>query len=307
MADELHEHDWVPIKEGYPQKICKCGILRTPELKVGQNTVTLSPAAVDVIRWSSSTAPTAGLDLGMSSNGRPSFLLGSGGVTEQRLALGVDDVQYNINKTWQTNPALTTVQNAGTVTTMAFVVGSTPTSVSTANIGWGISDASVATINNDAGWSVSAFTDVKTEHVPNAMFTIRTGAVITAVRYWVGFFSATPMGSATPAVHLAAFRYDTAADGTAFWRCATAAGGAPQLTTTTSSIAASVSYDMRISCLSGSTRFFINGTAVAVHSTTVPTSTQSMGPWAQVRTLDGNSKTIINYRVMIGQAFPWAG
>lgn len=63
-----HKHRWVPIKPGYPQKICKCG-----ELKVGTNTVLLG----DLVRYSSTKLTDAAGQIGMDlANGRAHLFVG---------------------------------------------------------------------------------------------------------------------------------------------------------------------------------------------------------------------------------------
>lgn len=63
-----HEHKWVSIRKGYPQKICKCG-----ELKVGTNTVLLG----DLVRYSSTKLPAAAGQLGMDlATGRAQQFVG---------------------------------------------------------------------------------------------------------------------------------------------------------------------------------------------------------------------------------------
>jgi hypothetical protein len=64
-----HEHRWVAIKPGFPQKICRCG-----HMKVGTKTVLLS----DFIRYTTTKAPVATGDLGMDvTSGRPQFFQGA--------------------------------------------------------------------------------------------------------------------------------------------------------------------------------------------------------------------------------------
>lgn len=123
---------------------------------------------------------------------------------------------------------------------------------------------------------------------PDAAFYVKLGSTITNVRYWVGLFSAAPSGSATPAVHLAGFRYDTAADGTTRWRAVTNAGGTPTVTEITAALSgappgvvASGAYRLRVECraaaynLSGVDEvwFYVNNIRVAVHQATLPTAT----------------------------------
>lgn len=57
---------------------CDCGALLVKNMKVGGNTITLSPSGVgDVIRWSATKASVAAGDIGMSTTtGRPSAFIG---------------------------------------------------------------------------------------------------------------------------------------------------------------------------------------------------------------------------------------
>jgi hypothetical protein len=301
MADEQHKHEWVPIREGYPQKICKCGVLRALGFKSGNNTITInpSPATQEVIRWTSFHSPTVG-DLAMASVGRPSFAVGSATASDIQYACGYGESTSALFTRWQANPALTTISGVGTGT--AFTAEGTAATTATATYGHGIQYTTAAALNSDGGWLAGAFTDARGEAQFNAVFVVRTGATITNVRYWIGLFSGDPMGSATPAVSLAAWRYDTATDGTVFWRCCTGTGGAPQVTTTTLPVSASTNYVFRISSNgSGTYKFFNGATGYASHSTTVPAGTTNMGPVSEVRTLDAVAKVIVNYRIILGQ------
>ena len=70
----IHQHNFVPIKRGYPQKICTCGAM-----KIGANTITMSPGGTDVVRWSATQAATAAGDVGMNTtSGRLSTFVGGG-------------------------------------------------------------------------------------------------------------------------------------------------------------------------------------------------------------------------------------
>ena len=116
---------------------------------------------------------------------------------------------------------------------------------------------------------------------------------ITGSRIWVGVFSADPFASATPALSYIAFRYDTGADGTAFWRCVTDNGsGSPTVTTSASSIAINTSYDLRFEVGASSVAFYVNNGAspVCTHTTTLPGSTTAMGWQFGVKSLGGANK-----------------
>jgi hypothetical protein len=115
---------------------------------------------------------------------------------------------------------------------------------------------------------------------------IKLGSAVTTARNWVGLFSGDPTGSATPSLHLAAFRYDTGTDGTAFWRCITAAGSATQTTTTTTvAVAANGVHDMAIVLSASDVKFYIANLLVGTHTTNLPTATQLLTPRIHVTTL----------------------
>lgn len=149
-----------------------------------------------------------------------------------------------------------------------------------------------ATIGNAVGIDTT-FAFAKRENMPIGWGEIFTGSDITNIRLWFGWMNGDPGGSATPALHLAAFRYDTGADGTAFWRCVTDnASGVPTVTTTTKAIAASTAYRLEIWMdESGMVKFYIDGTLVATHTTTLPTSTTGIEMRSRLTTLAAVAKT----------------
>lgn len=143
---------------------------------------------------------------------------------------------------------------------------------------------------NSVGGLVSAdFTRFRRDWQPELNFRIATQGSVAEIRFWIGMFSASPdaVGDLTT-IHGAAFRYDTGVDGTAFWRCVTGNNSGADTTTTTSvAVSTSTFYTMRIVCSNTTpdVKFYINGTLVATHTATLPTSTQLMGYGARVTTL----------------------
>lgn len=149
------------------------------------------------------------------------------------------------------------------------------------------------TTSGNSGGATSVYTLMRRDWTIDFVARVQLGALVTSVRYWVGMFSATPVASATPAIHLAAFRYDTTADGTAFWVCATDDGGAaPTTTTTANAISAGGVYTLRVRADSTDVRFFIDGVLVATHTTNLPTATQLMGWSHHVTTLSNAARTL---------------
>lgn len=65
---KIHTHNWVPIRKGFPQSLCKCGML-----KVGTHTVLLG----DLVRYTSTKAPVAMGEIGMDlATGRAQQFVG---------------------------------------------------------------------------------------------------------------------------------------------------------------------------------------------------------------------------------------
>jgi hypothetical protein len=140
---------------------------------------------------------------------------------------------------------------------------------------------------------------VRTDWNPEMYARIKTGATITLVRYWVGFFSADPSASATPAVHYAAFRFDTSASD-ANWQFCTATGTATQTcTNTTIAVTASTAYSLWVTCTSTTCLGYVDGVLRATNTTNLPTSTQTMGYNASMTTLSAAARSILFGRFTI--------
>ncbi len=123
---------------------------------------------------------------------------------------------------------------------------------------------------------------------------IKLDATITNVRYWAGMFSTTTGldSTATPSVHLAAFRYDTATDGTAFWRALTSDSSSHTTTATSVAVSANGVYVFRIELDASAVRFYSDGALVATHTTNLPTSSTGLGSMVMVVTLNNVAKTL---------------
>ncbi|MDQ3076934.1 MAG: hypothetical protein M3Q63_02700 [bacterium] len=206
------------------------------------------------------------------------------------------------------NRQMQIVKNPGaaTVTNMGFAAAPTLTATASnaddADGPW-LNHATTAT-NGNASGVISAFTVVRRDWEVEYITTIKTDATnITSVRYWIGLFSALPDTLAAPNIHAVAFRYDTAADGTAFWRAVSIAGtgASATVTATTQSIAANTTYIMRIVCANSLTdcKYYINNTLVATHTTTLPTATQLMGYGNRVTTLSAAIRNLKWGRISI--------
>lgn len=292
-----HVHKFTPLKKGFPQKICVCGELRgISAIKVGKNTIDVGAAgAGDIIRWSGTQAALQAGDLGMNvTSGRPSAFIDG-----EAKDLGYDDEgEAGKRRRWsvQQNANLTTISQVGfaTAPTVNTPGGAAAVHNDAAGNGQYIEYSTTAVANIDAGWLSSAFSQSQRIYKFCYDAWIKTGADITNVRYWIGMFSATPMASATPAVHATAFRYDTGADGTAFWRIVTIDGTTTNAQVTTQAIAANTAYRLRILWMAGTNtvRFYVNDVEIGNSVANLPTTTQNMGHVEQVRTLTTASKVI---------------
>lgn len=266
-------------------------------MKVGKNTIDVGGAgAGDVIRWSGAQAALAAGDLAMDTvSGRPrAFIEG-----ESKDLCHIDESEGGgRRRMWgiQQSAGLTTLSQIG------FATGPTVNTVTAAAVhndasgnGQFIEYDTGAVINVNSGWISTAFS--QSQRIYRFIYDayIKTGADIANVRYWMGMFSATPMAAADPAVHAAAFRYDTGVDGTAFWRAYTNdAVTTGTVTTTTTAIAINTTYRLRIVWAVGTAtvRFFINGVSVASHTTDLPTTTQNLGHVEQIQNLAAANKVI---------------
>lgn len=112
---------------------------------------------------------------------------------------------------------------------------------------------------------------------------VKTSASIANMRLVVGLSSAPGAKQQTPTSHMACFVYDTTAHGTAFWRAITSDGSGTLTTAvTTSAIATSTLYDLRLDMSDGANvKFYVDGTLAATNTTNLPTSTEPMrcGVW----------------------------
>lgn len=133
--------------------------------------------------------------------------------------------------------------------------------------------------------------------LPTCQYAIKTGANVSDVRFWVGMVEDYSGGTAPVAdgaaftLHGAAFSYDTAVHGTAFWRCHTSDGANAQVTTTSTAVSTSATYNLRIVAGASDVKFYIADTLVATHSTTIPAIGSLMGHTCRLTTLAASAKS----------------
>lgn len=163
-----------------------------------------------------------------------------------------------------------------------------------------------ASTNSDAGYTGANSAFIYEAMLPKLQFRVRM-TDITNCRIQVGVVAvpATAKASADPDTHSALFRYDTVADGTAFWRCYTnnADGDGGTVTVTTTPIAINTGYTLGIDMTSTSEiKFYIDGSLVATHTTELPLGGSLDAKILEnIRTLEDVSKTLSIGGVQIDQ------
>lgn len=201
----------------------------------------------------------------------------------------------------QQNGGLTTLNNVGfttapTATGTATVLNAPPAQF--------INYASAAVAASEAGWVSSAFSQTMYQFRPRYKSIMRTGGVITNVRYWMGLFSATPATADDPAINGMGFRYSTVADGTAFWRCWSndgAGGGTVTVTTVPFTVSTNYVLSIEVSPDGLSIFFYINDLLVATHVTDLPGAAVNMGHVERITTLDAVAKSVALSKVAVSQ------
>lgn len=153
-----------------------------------------------------------------------------------------------------------------------------------------------ATTAGVAGLETAAFNYARRSYDNAIAFPFRTSFSIAVCRLWVGFRSATLDTLSSPqSLHVASFRYATDVDGTAFWRCYTSNGVGETITTTTAAIATGTNYRLAIELRKtpqDQVLFWIDGVLVAVHTSTLPGNTTSLGFGATIETLENVAKSL---------------
>lgn len=242
------------------------------------------------------------------------LIVGDEAGVEARLAVGLDGLTLVANSLAASGLAyesprphyherlMQLLANAGvnTLTNLGFTAAPTATGAAT-----NVDDASGPFVNyasgavsGNVGGLNSAATVCRGDWLPRFVTRVKLPATITTARFWAGLFSAAPTASATPAGHLAGFRYDTVADGTAFWRCCTDDNGAaPTVTVTTVAVTAGAVYMFRIVFGPTTVWFYINNVLVAAHTTDLPSMTTMLSWYATVTTLSAAARSMAVSRI----------
>lgn len=265
---------------------------------------------IDVIaEGNAATPPTANPD--GSHLGEGSFATGEGVVRWTRYGRPRARTSYGHEDELLTpvHRRVQTIAAPGGDSTL-ILTGVLPPTVATANITPSSDDQAegplvkyltTAASGVDAG-VISPVGAVQPRWAPYFYGRIRTDAsAITSTRLAVGLVSADIASNAGPAstgsystAAGAWLRYDTGVDGTAFWRTVTGSGTTATVTTTTAAITADTSYELiiEINAAASSIRFVINGTAVATHSTNLPSASAALAAIARLRTLAASARAL---------------
>lgn len=163
------------------------------------------------------------------------------------------------------------------------------------------------TVNTDAGWAIlntAAYTLLRSTWMPDIGIDIFTGTgILTSGRTWVGLFSGDPMASVTPAVSLAAFRFDTATDTDGYWRACTKDGTTLNAQNTYVPVANSAYYNMNITFIGApganpvGVGFSINGfwlCSAPLTANLPATGSNNLAIVVKTRTLVAGTAQIIN-------------
>lgn len=112
----------------------------------------------------------------------------------------------------------------------------------------------------------------------------------TNIRVWVALAAGDPSGSATPAVEMAGFRFDTGASDTT-WQCRTRDGTTGGISNSGVAVSSAV-YRLRMVLDGSQVLFYINDTLVATRTTNLPGSSTLLAPYVRVTTLTTATKNL---------------
>lgn len=197
---------------------------------------------------------------------------------------------------FQSNPGLTTVGALGTSTAPTTVKQGTFATLN-ARGSW-LEYSMDASGEFDAGWVGPGNYLNKifnTQHGPRLWTTWEFTGATSDTRIWIGMVSNNPIASATPALSLAAFRYDSATDtGTTFRACTDSGTGTPEVTDTGVTVAQNTRYLFEVDARDAASIVFrINDTIVATHAATIPASTTDMSWVVLIRRTTGSDAKLM--------------
>lgn len=290
----------VALRRGFPIFVCKCGTM-----KIGKHSVTLDGTNNLIVWDTSATEPAAVGRIGMDFlTGRPRAFTGG---ESRDFAVAEDvgsDAKAKVFVIQHRNGSTSLVDQYGyDVAPTVEAPGGTSRQV-VFGVGEFLLLRTGAVAGQDGGLVSVTFDQTQRSLAPVYDLAMKTGPDITSVRFWMGLFSADPMGSSDPAIHGAGFRYDTGVDGTAFWRAWTSNGVGPG-TVTVTDFPVTTDASRRFKVVGNRARtnftFYIDGVLKATHTTTLPGDGTDLGHVEQVRALAAADRVFGFSRVSVAQ------
>lgn len=293
-----HKHRWTALKKGFPQKICACGLIAVKELKIGKNTITMSPlgSSDDTMRYSAFGTPGTVSQLAMdpaTGSGRPVTRQGQ---FARRLRLADEAFP---KKFWRYNQDADTTSILNINSTATISVIGTPSVLSVTG-GQFINYSS----GGDNGWANTAFNETQRQGFPMFVAMIRTGPVVTSVNYHIGLVASDPLS--TGISNMGVVRFNTGA-GDATWMGVTGNGASVTAVSLGLAVTANTIYLIRIQFTTTGVGFQIAslaGTGNALGVSTLPVSTALLGTFARMRALSGTREFGISH-VAIAENNPY--
>lgn len=151
---------------------------------------------------------------------------------------------------------------------------------------------SAASLNSIAGSHWPSWGEA--QHLLHYAVGIKTGTDITNIACYFGISASNFNAFPSPIVNSVMISYDTAVDGTAFWRMVTNDGsGSATRTVSSVAVAADTRYNLRIITDSlSSYRAYVNNTLLATVTTDLPDAATVMNVVMKCQTLDANAKSV---------------
>lgn len=194
-----------------------------------------------------------------------------------------------IERSWGNVRATNATRISSGITTSTFGASAAVANDNTTNY---TGYTSTATTGSFAGLETTSFAEIRPDWSPVFSAVIKTDAVITNVRYWVGFVSATITNADDQGGAYCAFRFSTVAGDTG-WTPIVDTGSVNTPGTTMGTVVANTQYklEIQIDFANTKTYFRVNGGTWTTISAIPPTGT-SLGLAVELVTTTNTAKTI---------------
>jgi len=201
-----------------------------------------------------------------------------------------DPVQYRLG-IWEKQKQAATAIRAFGIQTPTATAASTAT-IRTTQSHW-IRYGTAAVLNDWCGWTPNAWDITRPVDLPSLRMSVMAPATFTNTRWWLGLFDQLPAGFDDPAIHLAGFRFSTAAGDTNWMTCTNdGVAGGTQVDSGVA-FAASTRYDLGLTFRnSGTVSFVINDEVIGAITTDIPGATTGIGIGMILQTLGAATRYI---------------